>query len=139
MDKICRKPKELAEALKNQENEIIIEGDLKNHVIRIKAVGNVSWGVCAASLAAAIALYHAALAAGVIAAPGASGAAFAAGTVISAAAASSLGTAVVPAILIGAASGSVGALTKLRDKYKITEKTKTYIKLKRKSSDKESK
>jgi hypothetical protein len=38
----------------------------------------------------------------------------------------------VPAIIIGVAAGGVGALSKLRDKYDIVEKTDGYTMLKRK-------
>ena len=55
MSRVCRTAKEFAEAVKNNEEYITIEGDLKNGVLRIKATGKVAWGVCVASLAVAIA------------------------------------------------------------------------------------
>ena len=47
-------------------------------------------------------------------------------------AAVTLGSAAVPAVMIGVAAGGIGALNTLRDKYKIVEKNKKCIKLKRK-------
>ena len=37
MSRVCRTAKEFAEAVKNNEEYITIEGDLKNGVLRIKA------------------------------------------------------------------------------------------------------
>ena len=51
---------------------------------------------------------------------------------MTAVAATALGSAVVPAVLIGVAAGGIGALTTLRKKYKIIEKGEKYLKLKRK-------
>lgn len=129
----CKEPKDLAKAMKENQDEIIIEGDLKNHVLKIKAVGSVAWAVCFASLAVAIALIIASPAATAAFTPAGGGASLVMGITASTAAAGILGSAVVPAIVIGVTSGSVGALTKLRDKYKIVEKNEKYIKLKRKS------
>lgn len=129
-NKICRTLKELANAMKNEVDEIIIEGDLKRHVLRIKATGKVAWGVCAASLAVAIASICVAGPAAI--APPASGMALAAGLTAGGAAAVTLGTAIGPAIAIGVCAGGVGALNTLRDKYKIVEENDQYITLKRK-------
>lgn len=57
MSKTCTTAKELADAIKNSEDEIIVEGDLKKGVLRIKATGKVAWGVCAVALTSAIAFY----------------------------------------------------------------------------------
>ena len=119
MSRVCRTAKEFAEAVKNNEEYITIEGDLKNGVLRIKATGKVAWGVCVASLAVAIAA--------VAVAPVGGG-----GLVMVTPAAAMLGAAVVPAVAIGVCAGGVGVLNTLRDKYKIVEKTDTYITLKRK-------
>ena len=54
------------------------------------------------------------------------------GVTMSAAAATALGSAIVPAVLIGVFAGGIGALNSLRDKYKIIERTETQLKLKRK-------
>ena len=129
---ICTTEKELSAAIKSKKDEILIEGDLKEHVIRIKATGKVAWTVCAGSLAAAIAFYIATPAATVAATPAGGGAALLGGTAMTAVAATALGSAAVPAVLIGVAAGGVGALTTLRNKYKIVEKGEKYLKLKRK-------
>ena len=131
-DNICKTPEELAKAMKSNADEIIIEGDLKNKVIRIKATGKVAWGVCAASLAVAITLYITTPATTVVATPVAGGAQAVTATFVSTGAAAVLGSAVLPAIAIGVSSGGIGGLVKLRDKYKITAKNDKYIKLKRK-------
>ncbi len=124
MSRVCRTAKEFAEAVKNNEEYITIEGDLKNGVLRRKATGKVAWGVCVASLAVAIAA--------VAVAPVGGGAPAGAGLVMVTPAAATLGAAVVPAVAIGVCAGGVGVLNTLRDKYKIVEKTDTYITLKRK-------
>lgn len=124
MSRVCRTAKEFAEAVKNNEEYITIEGDLKNGVLRIKATGKVAWGVCVASLAVAIAA--------VAVAPVGGGAPAGAGLVMVTPAAATLGVAVVPAVAIDVCAGGVGVLNTLRDKYKIVEKTDTYITLKRK-------
>lgn len=128
----CTTEKELSKAIKDKQDEIIIEGDLKNHVIRIKATGPVAWGVCAASLAIAITALMTAPAASVVATPVGGVVHFLGGVTMSAAAAAPLGSALVPAVLIGIAGGGIGALNMLRDRYKIVEKNKNYLKLKRK-------
>lgn len=127
----CNTAEELGKAIKNKEDTIEIEGDLKNQIIRIKATGKVAWGVCAASLAFAITAYLATPAATATTGPG--GALFAfGGTVTLGAAATTLGSAAIPALIIGISAGGIGALNTLRDKYKIVEKNEKYIKMKRK-------
>ena len=132
MTSLCTTEKELAGAIKNKADEIIIEGDLRNHVLRIKATGKVAWAVCAVALAAAITFYIAVPGATVVATPVGGGAFFVGGVTMSAAAATALGSAIVPAVSIGVFAGGIGALNALRDKYKIVEKNKTQLKLKRK-------
>lgn len=126
----CRTPKELAEAVKNNEEYILGEGDLKNKVIRIKAVGKVAWGVCGVSLAAVIILY--------IARPSNSETTTNAGDMASffsgigaVTAMVTLGSAFMPAVAIGIAAGGIGVLNTLRDQYKIIEKGSGNIKLQR--------
>lgn len=128
----CKTPEELAKAIKNNEESILIEGDLKNKIIRIKATGKVAWGVCAASLAAAIAFYMATPAATVTMTPVAGTMSLVSGIGVTAVAATTIGSAAVPAVIIGVAAGGIGALNTLRDKYKIVEKDKKHIKLQRK-------
>lgn len=128
----CKTAEELGKAIKNQEETIEIEGDLKNKVIRIKATGKVAWGVCAASLGVAIVAYLSIPEATVVTTP-VGGAAFAfSGISATGVAAATLGSAVVPAVIIGVAAGGIGALNTLRDKYKVVEEDDTHIKLKRK-------
>ena len=51
-----RTAKELGQALKSNEHYIYVEGDLKNKIIRIKAVGKIAWILAIGSLATAISL-----------------------------------------------------------------------------------
>lgn len=129
----CKTPEELAKAIKNNEESIIIEGDLKNKIIRIKATGKVAWGVCAVALAAAIALYIATPAAAVTTTPVGGSVALVHAVVATTAATATLGSAAIPAVIIGVAAGGIGALNTLRDKYKIVEKDNEHIKLQRKN------
>ncbi len=127
----CNTAEELGKAIKNKEDTIEIEGDLKNKVIRIKATGKVAWGVCAASLAVAITACLATLPTSMVN-PAGGAASFVSGISATGVATAMLGSAAVPAVMIGVAAGGIGALNTLRDKYKIVEKNKKSIKLKRK-------
>ena len=124
----CNTAEELGKAIKNKEDTIEIEGDLKNQVIRIKATGKVAWGVCVVSLGVAVIAY--------LSIPAATAGATPVGGAVSAlsgvSATGVAGSAAVPAVMIGVAAGGIGALNTLRDKYKIVEKNKKCIKLKRK-------
>lgn len=131
MKKHCKTEKELGEAIKNKEDTIYIEGDLKNKVIRIKATGKVAWGVCAASLTVAILSYMATVPTAAVNPP-AAGAHALVGTISVGVSSTVLGTAALAAVLIGAAAGGIGGLTSLRDRYKIAEKNDNYLVLKRK-------
>lgn len=133
--RICKTPKEISEAVKNNVDEFLIEGDLSKKVIRIKATGKTAWGLCAGSLAVAIALIVVGTAT-TPAVPPAGMHFLAGGAVVSAAAASVLGPAAVTAISIGVCAGGIGALNTLRDKYDIVEKGDNFLKLKRKASKK---
>ena len=114
-------PKELGKALKNNADEILIEGDLKKKVIRIRITGKVAWLVAIGAIAAAVA---AIIASG--------GLAFALGIPLVAPAISILGVPTVSAaILIAIAAGGVGALNKLR-KYKEVERGEDWLVLRRK-------
>jgi hypothetical protein len=127
----CDDNKSFGKSVKSDENTIIVTIKIGKIVIKIKSLGPVAWGVCAASLAVAI---TAILASPAEQAAGPAGAvAFMAGEAVAGTAAVSvLGTAAVPAIIIGVAAGGVGVLSKLRDKYDIVEKTDSYMVLKRK-------
>lgn len=100
--------KDLGEALKNEQDTIEIEGDLKKKVLRIKATGKVAWLVAIGAIGVAVAI---AVSTGGAGAP-ASG-------VIGLGAVSILGlSAATSAVAIAFAAGGIGALNTLR-KYKI--------------------
>lgn len=110
---------ELGEAIKNGVDEIIIEGDAKNKTIRIKAVGNVAWVVAFGSIAVAVVA--------IIVTAGSGGTSLAiTGTseVIAFTTASSVvgASTTIGAISIAVAAGSIGALTTLRNKYKLIKR-----------------
>ncbi|GLH57292.1 hypothetical protein [Helicobacter ailurogastricus] len=44
--------KELAEAIENGENSIEIVGDFSKKIVKIKATGDVAWGIAIAAIAA---------------------------------------------------------------------------------------
>lgn len=128
---VCKKPEELAAAVKNKEESIEIIGDLKNKIIRIKATGKTAWGVCAVALVGAIGFYLAAQTAAETT-PAGGAVSATAGVAATAVAADILGSAAIAAVTIGVAGGGIGILNTLRDKYEIVEKDKEHIKLKRK-------
>lgn len=98
----------LGEALKNEQDTIEIEGDLKKKVLRIKATGNVAWVVAIGAISVAVIL---ALGSGGVAAPVSGIVGFGAVSVLGLSAATS-------AVTIAIAAGGVGALNTLR-KYRI--------------------
>ena len=105
--------KELGKALKNNEDEIIIEGDLITKVIKIKATGKVAWAVAVGAIGVAVVA--------VIAAPATGGTSGIASFAVAPAAVSVLGaTTTTAAIGIAVAAGGVGGLNKLRE-YKIVK------------------
>jgi len=107
-----RTEKELGVALKDNQETIEIEGDLKNKVIRIKATGKIAWAVAISAIAVAVVI-----------ALGSGGTATPASGVIGIGAVSVLGLpAAISAVAIAVAAGSVGALNSLR-RYKIVSDT----------------
>lgn len=130
----CKTEKEFGESIKNGVDEIYIEGDLKNHVLRIRGVGKVAWGACAVALAAVIGTTIVAIVTAPVppaeaaAAPAAAVSALAAAPVL----ATTLGATAVPAVMIGVAAGGIGGLVALREKYEIVEEDDKHIKLKKK-------
>lgn len=115
--------KELGEALKNQQDTIEIEGDLRNHVVRIKATGKLAWIVAIAAIGFAVVA--------IIAAPTTGGTSAVVGFTSAPLAVAILGgAATISAISIAVAAGGVGALNSLR-KYKIIEKSDNRLILKR--------
>lgn len=115
--------KDLGKALKEDQETIEIEGDLKNKVIRIKATGKIAWAVAIGAIGVAVVaiLYPvpeptSQATTKFFVAPLAGGAAV---TVLGAATAAS-------AISIAVAAGGVAALNKLRG-YKITSNSEDKI------------
>lgn len=112
--------KELGQALKEDRDEIEIEGNLKDQVIKIKATGKVAWAAAAIGLTLAITALIATIGTGGGGAP----IGVPAGLVGMGTASAALGPAIAAsAVLIGAGGGGIGALNKLR-KYKIKEVSK---------------
>lgn len=107
--------KELGEALKNGWNTIEVEGNLADMIVKIKATGNVAWGVCIACIAVAVSMAVITIGSGGTAVP-VTGAA--AGVSLGAAATTLGMPAAISATGIAVAGGGVGALKKLR-KYRI--------------------
>ncbi|CRF45128.1 hypothetical protein [Helicobacter heilmannii] len=96
--------KELAEAIENGENSIEIVGDFSKKIVKIKATGDVAWGIAIAAIAAAVAIV---IASGGLGAP--------ASLFTAAGAVGILGTGpTISAVTIAVAAGGVGVLNKLR-------------------------
>ena len=119
--------KELGQAIKEEKDTIIVEGDLTKKVVRIKATGKVAWGVAAAALGIGVfAIVHTPHATVATAPAGGVGGAisFTAGAI--------LGPAAITALTVAVAAGGIGALKTLREKYKIQSKEDKKLVLKRK-------
>lgn len=115
--------KGLGSALKNNEDEIIIEGNLKNKVIRIKATGKVAWIVAIGAIGVVVVAELATLATG--------GISYVTDAFVAPVAVGILGgPTTLAAVSISIAAGGVGSLNKLR-KYKIVEKTDNRVVLKK--------
>lgn len=135
--KTVKSAKELGEAIKNKEEYIYIEGDLKNKIIKIKATGKIAWAIAGVAIASAVGLYLSAPATAVATAP-----AGGVGSVVSfggsAAAAGSAMTilginATAVAMSVAIAAGGIGAINLLRDDYKIVRNDNKGMLLERKS------
>ncbi len=101
---------ELGETLKNEPEQIEIEGDLKNKVLRIKATGKIAWVAAIAAIGIAVT---------VLVSTGGTGAPVSG--FVGAGAVSVLGLpTAISAVSIAIAAGGVGSLNTLRG-YKITE------------------
>ena len=104
--------KELGKAIKEGRSEIVIDGDLVNHVYKIKFTGGAAWAICIGAIGVAVISILAVPATGGTSAPVSSlvaAPALAGTTAI-------LGVgATGTAIGIAVAAGGVGALNKLRD------------------------
>lgn len=135
MNFFCRTSKELAMALDCKASTIVIEGKLGKVAIAIKFTGPLAWAVCVVSLASAITFYLATPEAAAVTAPagGVGGAiSFTGGMASTAVAATTLGSAAVPAVAIGVAAGGIGVLTSMRNDYKIVERSSSRVVLQRK-------
>lgn len=132
MSRTIKTAKELGEALKNEQDTIEIEGDLKNKVIRIRSTGRVAWIVAIGGIGitvggVAITVYSGGVATPVLA------------PVVGSVAAVSfpytvlvLGFATATAaVAIAKAAGKVESLDKLRE-YKVIEDSGNRIVLKSK-------
>lgn len=123
-----RTEKELAEALKQKQDTIIIEGDLKRKVFRIMATGKLAWGMAAGAIAALVISVlsvpaTAGTSAPIIVSVGLTGSTVAAGILG--------GSTSTAAILVALAGGGIQVLNELRWDYKIVENTSTRIVLER--------
>lgn len=111
--------KELAKAIKDEEDMIVIEGDLAKTTIKIKATGKVAWAIAIGAISLAAYSLIATLGTGGASAPVTATTGFMAGG----AAVTVLGSgSTASAIAIAVAAGGVGVLSKLRS-YKIIEKS----------------
>ncbi len=125
--------KELGEAIKHEKDEIILEGDIKRHTLRIRATGKVAWVIAFGAIGVAVTAVIVTAGSGGTAAPAtipATVAAYSLSAVALGGGAAGI-SAVTAAIGIAVAAGGVGALTTLRRKYRI-EKTGNVTKLIRK-------
>lgn len=119
--------KDLGKAIKNGEEYIEIEGDLKDRVIKIKATGMVAWAVAIGAVGVAITSVYLKVGSGGTAAPATTAAFFTSAVP----ATSILGVkTAVSAVAIGVAAGGVRYLNKLRS-YKLINKG-NYIVLRKK-------
>jgi hypothetical protein len=110
---------ELAEAIKNGDNTIEIEGDLANKTFKIKATGKVAWGIALAAVGIAVYAAITTIGSGGTTAPVTG----TAGLIAAPAAVSILGGATTySAIAIAVAAGGVGVLNKLRSYKQISYK-----------------
>lgn len=127
MAKKVSNAEELSIAIKNEEDIIIVEGDLAKSVIRIKATGKMAWIICFSAIVACFGLTVTAPVHGTVTA-GASA------VITFGSAAPAVATLGIPAttvaISLAIASGGVGVLNKLR-KYKIIKKDDNLVVLER--------
>ena len=115
--------KDLAEALDRGDDTIVIEGDLKNSVIRIRATGAVAWLVAIGAIGIAVVATIAAI-------PTGGTSELAAFAMAPAAIAVLGGSTTIAAIAIAVSAGGVGALTKLMA-YKEVSRTADQLVLRR--------
>ncbi len=124
---IVKNAKELAKALKNKVDIIVIEGEFGKVSFRIYAIGKVAWVVAIGGIAAAVALIFASGGVPLFSPGTLPGAALAAAPAVGI-----LGwSATTAAITIALTGGGVGILNKFR-KYKLIERDDNQIVFKRK-------
>ena len=102
--------KELGQAIKEEKDTIVVEGDLTKKVIRIKATGKVSWAIAAGAIGVGVfAILHAPAATVATAPVGGAGGviSFTGGAVSTGAAGAILGPAAITAITIAVAAGEL--------------------------------
>lgn len=117
--KTVRTEKELANAIKSGEDMIIIEGDLANKTLKLKATGSVAWGIALAAIVVAVGMMM-------------TGVGLPAAMASAVGATAILGSSVTAAaISIAMAAGGSAILDALRDDYKIVEKSSNRVVLKR--------
>lgn len=121
--------KDLGRAIKNGQDEIVIEGNLAKKTIKIKATGKVAWAIAIGGITTAVIAGIATAGTAGTAAP-ATLPAVAAGFSMAAPAVGGISVA-SSAVNIAIAAGGVGALNKLR-KYEIVEKSDNRVVLRRK-------
>ncbi len=112
--------KDLGEALKDKQDTIEIEGDLRKKVLRIKATGKVAWAIAIGAIALAVAIVI-----------GTGGAGAPAGGIVGVGAVSVLGLpAAISAVTIAVAAGNVRVLRSLRE-YEIESNSGSKLVLKK--------
>ena len=120
--------KELGKRLKSGQDEICIEGDLVNKVLKIKATGLIAWGAVILALGVVVATTIATIATGGVAAPVTGVALMATAPV----ACATLGLPVaLSAVAIAVSGGSIEILNQLRE-YEIEKISDTKSVLRRK-------
>ena len=123
MTKRIRTEKELAEAIKNNQETIEIEGSLKEKTIRIRAIGKVAWVIAIGAIGAGF--Y------GLLAAPATRGGSLVVDGFMAPVAVSALGVgATYSSFVIAVVAGGVGALNSLRG-YKEVSRSNGILVLKR--------
>ena len=110
---------EYADAINSREDSIEIVGDLRNKVIKIKAIGSIAWGIAFAAIVVAVGMAMSG-----VGVPVAAASAFAATTVLGI-------STTTAAIAIAVAAGGTAVLTVTRDDYRIVEQNSKHVILKR--------
>lgn len=127
-----RTEEELARRIQNDDDYIVIEGDLKNKTIKIKGKGKVAWAVAFGAIAVAIVAILA-MPASAVTGPVGPAIAGVLSSGVAAGAVAVLGfSTTVSAISMALAVKDKSVLTKLRNNYDIVEKSQDRIVLRKK-------